>query len=392
VDRDELISGKSTWVSPLTEPGSWFQDQAHRILGSVSSTNVTSPSIPEQCRRQAGWCESFGSPLYTHLLSRCADVYEVGGSVRDLLQPHEKDDEPSVLHLRLMGAVHRLVLERRAPQLAKFYPSAGGIVEFNEVWEAFSSVVREQTDTLRRLIENPVQTNEFGRCGSLLGGFGLTAEHTGFPLRLLEIGSSAGLNLRWDLYRYEWPGVSWDNAASPVRMEDVFIDGAPFLSSSINIVDRGGCDPSPVDITSDSGRITLLSYVWPDQMDRIRRLEAAIEIARVVPCVIEKMHGAEWLEVHLRNSFAGIATVVFQSAVWQYISESEQQRIVSIIENSGNRASEEAPIAWLRMEAINNIFEIRLRIYPGFKEQIITTSRAHAPSVHWLRAHARGMV
>jgi hypothetical protein len=119
-------------------------------------------------------------------------------------------------------------------------------------------------------------------------------------------------------------------------------------------------------------------------MDRIRRLEAAIGIARVVPCIIEKMHGAEWLEAHLSDSVFGSATVVFHSAVWPYISESEQQRIITIIEEAGKQASEQAPIAWLRVEAINNIFEIRLRIYPGFKEQIITTSRAHAPSVQWL--------
>jgi hypothetical protein len=86
----------------------------------------------------------------------------------------------------------------------------------------------------------------------------------------------------------------------------------------------------------------------------------------------------------LRNPFAGAATVVFQSAVWQYISESEQQRIIAIIQEAGKRASDEAPVAWLRMEGNNNTFEIRLRIYPGFTEQIIATSRAHAPSVHWL--------
>ena len=342
------------------------------------------PSIPDQCHRQAGWCESLGSPLYAHLLSRCADAYETCGSVRDLLQPHEKDDGATVLPLRFMGAIHRLVLERRAPELGKFYPSVGGIAELNGAWEAFKRTVREHTDNLRLLVERPVQTNEVGRSGSLLGGFGLIAERTGLPLRLLEIGTSAGLNLRWDRYRYEWPGGNWGNPLSPVRMENVFIDGAPFLPPTIQIIDRVGCDPSPIDITCDSGRLTLLSYTWADQVDRIRRLGAAIEIARVVPCLIEKKHGAEWLETHLRKPFAGAATVVFQSAVWQYISESEQQRIITIIEEAGKRASEEAPIAWLRMEGKNKTFEIHLRIYPGFTEQIIATSRAHAPSVHWL--------
>jgi hypothetical protein len=66
------------------------------------------------------------------------------------------------------------------------------------------------------------------------------------------------------------------------------------------------------------------------------------------------------------------------------LRQEDKQRIIGIIEDAGKQASEEAPIAWLRMEAINNIFEIRLRIYPGFEEQIIATTHAHAPSVHWL--------
>lgn len=359
-------------------------DRTRRILRSTSQAMVSGSSIPEQCRQQVDWCEKLGSPLYSHLLSRCAEAYEDGGLLRELLQPHEKDSEASVLPLRFMGAVHRLVLEGRAPGLARFYPSVGGTVDFSEVWEAFRVVLQEHTDSLRRLIEQPVQTNEVGRCGSLLGGFGLTAERTGLPLRLLEIGSSAGLNLRWDEYRYEWPGGSWGNAASRVRLENVFVDNAPFLPSRINVIERGGCDPAPVDITADSGRITLLSYIWPDQLDRMHRLKAAIEIARALPCVIEKMHGAEWLKGRLRNSFVGAATIVFHSAVWQYISEPEQHQIVTIIEDAGKSASKDAPVAWLRMESVNKRFEIRLRIYPGFEEQVIATSRAHAPSVLWL--------
>ena len=31
--------------------------------------------------------------------------------------------------LQLMGALHRLVLEGRAPELARFYPSTGGTPE-----------------------------------------------------------------------------------------------------------------------------------------------------------------------------------------------------------------------------------------------------------------------
>lgn len=346
----------------------------------------TSLSIPDQLRRQAVWCERLGSALYNHLLSHCAEDYEKGGALHTLLQGHENDAEASALPLRLMGAVHCLVLEGEAPELSKFYPSVGGTVDLNGAWHAFNHTVQQHMADLDRLINNPVQTNDVGRSGSLLGGFGLIAELTRLPLRLLEIGTSAGLNLRWDRYRYEWSSSGWGEIASAVRLKNVFVDAAPSIPPHIHIVERSGCDPLPIDVSNDSGRLTLLSYIWSDQLERIERTEAALKIARNVPCLIDKSNGAEWLEERLQKSSVGAATVVFHSVVWSYISDRERERIVTTIQNAASRVSEGAPLAWLRMEPnADNIFEIRLRIYPGFEEQIIATSRPHSPSVRWLR-------
>ena len=342
-------------------------------------------SIPDLLRRQANWCEHLGSPLYRHLLSHCADDYERGGALHALLLDHEKDAEASALPLRLMGAIHRFVLEGKAPRLAEFYPSVGGTLDFNGAWLAFHDVVQQQRDSLSGLLNNPVQTNDVGRSGSLLGGFGMIAQQTRLPLRLLEIGTSAGLNLRWDRYRYEWPGGGWGDATSSVRLENVFVSAAPLIPPRIEVVERAGCDPSPIDASTDSGRFTLLSYTWADQVDRIRRLEAAIGIARTMPCVIDNALGSEWLEERLLKPFYGAATVVFHSAVWPYLSQTERERIATVIQDAGNRASETAPVAWLRMESNQDIsLEVRLRIYPGFKEQLLATSLPHAPAVRWL--------
>ena len=50
-------------------------------------------------------------------------------------------------------------------------------------------------------------------------GFLAVAAQTGLPLRLLEVGASAGLNLRWDRYRYEAEGFAWGPPDSPLRIE-----------------------------------------------------------------------------------------------------------------------------------------------------------------------------
>ena len=71
-------------------------------------------------RRQAESCAEQGSPLYAELLGRLADDIEAGGPTSEILRGHEDDPGRSALSLRLLGSVHRLVLERRAGGLAAY--------------------------------------------------------------------------------------------------------------------------------------------------------------------------------------------------------------------------------------------------------------------------------
>ncbi len=344
-------------------------------------------TVPQQFQSQADWCSRLGSPLYAHLLSRAAEDYEAGGPVRDLLEPDALSRPRIALPLRFMAAMHRLVLEGRAPELARFYPSAGGSLTLETSWESFLRTMGEQAESFRALIGRAVQTNEPGRSGSLLGGFLLIAQSTGLPLRLLEIGASAGLNLCWDRFRYQWPGGAWGDPESPVRLENVFVEGAPPLAA-VTVQDRSGCDPDPVDLHSPEGRLTLLACTWPDQLERIRMLQAAIAIARGMSCQIEAAGAADWLQPRLAMPVTGVATVVFHSIVWPYLSESERARVTSLIEQAGRAATPQAPLAWLRMEPQTEPPtagpEVRLRIYPGFEERVIATTTFQAPAVRWM--------
>jgi hypothetical protein len=112
-----------------------------------------------------------------------------------VLDGHEDDPGPSALALRLMGAVHRLVLRGDAPALAAHYPSAGG--EPRDPIAAFRATLRDHAGELRVLVDEPVQTNEPARCAALLGGFLEIARETGLPLRLLELT---------DVRLTVWPG------------------------------------------------------------------------------------------------------------------------------------------------------------------------------------------
>jgi hypothetical protein len=154
-------------------------------------------------RRQAAWCAELGSPLYASLLEKSADDLEVKGPVWQVLRGFEDEPGTAAIALRLMGAVHRLVLDETLADLARHYPSTGGEGDLHATWPLFRQALIDHIDDIRKLLANGCQTNEVGRSAALLGGFLDVAHRTNLPLRILEIGASAGLNLRWDRYRYE---------------------------------------------------------------------------------------------------------------------------------------------------------------------------------------------
>src|SRR5262249_9446693 len=151
------------------------------------------------------------------------------------------------------AGIHRMVLEGRLPEAARFYPSMGGQSDVDALWPHFLEAVP------RAVLPAGVQTNEIGRSCALLPGFLEVARRAGLPLRLLEIGASAGLNLRWDHF--------------------------PFLGvpTDIRVVERRGCDLNPIDPTLDDSRPALLCFIWPDQTERLQQLAEAVEIARRIP-------------------------------------------------------------------------------------------------------------
>src|SRR5688500_13300207 len=93
--------------------------------------------LVEHLRWQADWCATLGSPLYADLLRHTA---EKAAELWPVLAVVAHDPLESAPALRFMGAVHRIVLEGRAPELARFYPSAGGS-ESGDPREAFIAIL-----------------------------------------------------------------------------------------------------------------------------------------------------------------------------------------------------------------------------------------------------------
>lgn len=337
-----------------------------------------------RCTQQAESCAELGSPLYARLLSLLAIELAQTGPTWEVIAPRAELRFGQAGPLRLLGAAHRLALSGAAPSWAQVLPSCGGQIPITdgELISVWSELVRTHGHELSAGLDCEVQTNEVARSA----GLALGLASTGFSsARLVELGCSAGLNLRLDQFCIELAstadseGVNLSSRllgdpGSTVRIAPELRTAAPHpLGQLLRITERIGIDPHPLDATTEQGRLQLLGFVWPDQLERIERCKSAIEIARHVPALLMQTalmqsadslgpggleqtatrpavalpDTAELLESLLADEQP---TVIQQSIVWQYIPPELRWRITAVIEAAGGRATPEAPLAWVRFE------------------------------------------
>jgi hypothetical protein len=150
-------------------------------------------------------------------------------------------------------------------------------------------------------------------------------------------------------------------------------------------VDRGGCDPNPLHPERD--RLLLLSFVWPTNLERFHRTDAALRLAAERPVPVERSGAADWLRRELADPAPGTATVVYESIVWQYVPEAEQAEVRSLLAAAGARATADAPVAWLRLEPHVRPdlgAELRLTTWPGDgEEHVLALCGYHGTPVRW---------
>jgi hypothetical protein len=339
----------------------------------------------EHFRTQAAACLALGSPLYADLIDRLADDLESGGPTHEVLVGHESDTGPSALALRLMGAVHRLVLEGEAPALAAYYPSVGGVADADAAWPALRDVLASDRSRLVPFLDQPPQTNEVGRSAALLGGLLHLAREFRLPIWLHEIGASAGLNLRADRYRYVSDDAEWGPTESPVVLDGAW-NRSPPTDARLHIVDREGSDLAPIDPVMRNGRLRLLSYVWPDQTKRLARLRGALEIAERLPVAVRREDALS--TVRRLTLVPGYVTVLWHSVMWQYLSRADRTAINERLDALGASATRRAVLARLTLEpqrrtpASDHEFLVELQCWPG-ERRILGVAAPHGVPTTW---------
>ena len=164
-------------------------------------------------------------------------------------------------------------------------------------------------------LDRAPQTNEAARSAALIAGARFLGGLIGPErhLSLLELGCSAGLNLNFSIYALEYKGNISGISKAGVILSPEWRGSAPPTEALLPVVRARGVDLSPPDAVAD--RLRLLAYVWPDQSDRIARLEKALALAAIHRPEVARGDAADWLEQRLSEAPlpAGEAVLVYHT-------------------------------------------------------------------------------
>ena len=244
----------------------------------------------------------------------------------------------------LLAALHERVLAGAAPELAAYYPSAGGERAADEGLAAAlrACLEREWPTLVEHLRHGATQTNEVARSAAIWPALDAVARATGVGnLALLDFGCSAGLNLGVDHchLRYQTDDGAWHERGAcrdgrAVEIEALWLGSAPLpQDAGWRLASRHGLDPAPVDVGDPARLRWLQACLWPQDARRRERLARAAAQLRDLPVTLTQADDCiDAIETWLISLPPGVQPVLLTSWVLYYFSAPDLARLRATVD------------------------------------------------------------
>ena len=328
---------------------------------------MTAPDPVSEAYLRAWSRHTHRSPLYQHLIEVTLDSPALMGVIGRI----SKRPPPNVY----LAAIHYLLMDGRSQGLARYYRSlVSDPLPVSEIDEAFTHFVLENQDDIVELANRRyTQTNECRRCVALLPGV-MTSPFEGF--HLVEIGTSAGINLALDRFNYDFDGKAW-GPDSPVHLSAEVRGDAPRLRP-IEIGRRVGIDIHLIDRTDSSDRQWLDALIWPEHEERRDRLRRALDVTSEMEFELVEGSVLDVLGAALDDLPPGEPAVVVNSFVLIQLDQEQRQQVEDIVQE----ARQKRPIYRISFEFIDKNDDWA-RIEVGSGRGLVDLGRAH-PHGEWI--------
>ncbi|MCF2870797.1 DUF2332 family protein [Octadecabacter sp. G9-8] len=326
---------------------------------------------------QSTSCDALGSPFMGQLCRLLGQRLKPGSALTDRLFSWGGELGPrgDSVPLRLCGALHALRLKGDAGLASAYPPHASSD---DDLWAAIQTALTNHSSFIDAFINSPPQTNEVRRASALIAAAHVIAAKMPNPIRVSELGASAGLNLNWDAFALKINDTTF-GADDPVLTLTPNWSGALPPRANPRVVSRRGVDLNPVDPVTD--RLRLLAYLWPDQPDRLALTDAALSLPHAP---VDRGDAIDWLAPRLAH-VAVQTHMIYTTIAWQYFPADKQAEGIAMIETAGARATPDTPLAFVQMEndGGTNGAALTLRLWPGDIHMTLGRVDFHGRWVDW---------
>lgn len=295
------------------------------------------------------------APTYTTLSLAIADDEE-------LLEMAQEIDPGQPAPNVFYAAVQDVLLEdaNRSPEakaLSRFYPAVSGeAIPSESVWPSFREFCLVHADVLLpKFRSGRTQTCVVHRCAIVLPALASLPRiaEAGGRVGLLEIGPSAGLNLRLDKYRYEYEGddgtrIVWgDPSAKPVLRCAMRGKTPPPVPFELEILARHGLDLNAIDLEDPLALRWLRALIWPEHVERARLMDEALAHVPDVPIEIEEGDATQEIADHIARLPLDAPRVIFATHV---VYQIPREGLLALLDGVAE-ASRVAPVDFIIMES-----------------------------------------
>jgi hypothetical protein len=281
------------------------------------------------------------SPLYERVAVALSESDE---ALRAIETAPARKRHPTVI----LAALHDLALAGRAPALAAAYAAADGDAAAGA---AIDTLLRMTDSVVAVAVRRRMRTNETGRCAVLYPAIAEAARRVGATaVGLIDVGCSAGLNLNVDRVGIKYSnGQALGDPSSPVQLSSSIVGARPIPTRAIpEVVARVGVDLDPVDVTDADDARWLRACLWPDQPERVARLEAEMALAATSPPQLLQGDAVEMVpEAFDRVPAHALPVVTTTWALSHFPLESRLRFLHRLDEAATDR-----PVAWVSVEGV----------------------------------------
>ena len=286
------------------------------------------------------------------------------------------------------AAVHFLLLNNTSEELAYYYHSINKAYKSNLPFDLFKEFCLDNRAEIIKLQRTRiVQTNALNRTAYLMPI--LSHLYGGQQINIVDVGTSAGLNLNMDKYEFHY-NDKYTFGDSAVKIRSEIREGQlPEFTEKVLLNHKIGIDQHPLDLNDKENEKWLKALIWADLTERLERLEKAITIAKKEKLDLRKASKIAEFETILQSVDSSLPIVVYHTHVLYQFKLEQREQFWNLIDDIGSKreltyiAAEGSPIFKTDYKRKGVLVELNQYTSGKKKTRVLAETNGHANWIKW---------